>query len=82
MDVMKEKSIAGALAETERRLGPIDILVAGAGITGPTATVADYSLDDESTMAFLDRRLAGVGRIGRLRRRGEDFVGRFRPKAA
>jgi len=58
MDVTQEKSIAGALAETERRLGPIDILVAGAGITGPTAAVADYSLDDWQKVIDVD--LTGV----------------------
>ncbi len=32
----------------------------------------DTSEDDAATLAFLDRRLAAVGRIGRLRRRAED----------
>jgi 2-dehydro-3-deoxy-L-rhamnonate dehydrogenase (NAD+) len=45
VDVTDEKSVATALAETERRLGPIDILVASAGIAGPNATVADYPVD-------------------------------------
>ena len=45
VDVTDEKSVAAALAETERRLGPIDILVASAGIAGPNATVADYPVD-------------------------------------
>jgi 2-dehydro-3-deoxy-L-rhamnonate dehydrogenase (NAD+) len=58
MDVTKEKSVAGAVAETERRLGPIDILVAGAGITGPTLTVADYPLDAWQTVLDID--LTGV----------------------
>jgi 3-oxoacyl-[acyl-carrier protein] reductase len=58
MDVTQEKSVAGALAETERRLGPIDILVAGAGITGPTLTVADYSLD--AWQKVIDIDLTGV----------------------
>jgi 3-oxoacyl-[acyl-carrier protein] reductase len=58
MDVIQEKSVAGAVAETERRLGPIDILVAGAGITGPTLTVADYSLDAWQTVIDID--LTGV----------------------
>jgi NAD(P)-dependent dehydrogenase (short-subunit alcohol dehydrogenase family) len=42
VDVTDEASVAQALAETERRLGPVDILVASAGITGPNTTVADY----------------------------------------
>jgi NAD(P)-dependent dehydrogenase (short-subunit alcohol dehydrogenase family) len=58
MDVTKEKSVAGAVAETERRLGPIDILVASAGITGPNLTVADYPLDDWQKVIDID--LTGV----------------------
>jgi 3-oxoacyl-[acyl-carrier protein] reductase len=58
MDVTQEKSVAGAVAETERRLGPIDILVAGAGVTGPTLTVADYPLDAWQTVIDID--LTGV----------------------
>ncbi len=45
VDVTDEKSVAAALAETERRLGPVDILIASAGIAGPNATVADYPVD-------------------------------------
>jgi len=45
VDVTDERSVAAALTETERRLGPIDILVASAGITGPNTTVADYAVD-------------------------------------
>ncbi|HKX09173.1 MAG TPA: SDR family NAD(P)-dependent oxidoreductase [Stellaceae bacterium] len=57
-DVTQEKSVAAALAETERRLGPLDILVASAGITGPVATVADYSLGDWQKVIDID--LTGV----------------------
>ena len=39
----------------------------------------DFSEDDAETLAFLDRRLAGVGRIGALRRRTETMLTRFRP---
>ena len=39
----------------------------------------DDSLEDEATLAFLDRRLAGVGGIGRVRRRVESAMRRFRP---
>lgn len=42
----------------------------------------DYSPEDEATLEFLDRRLAGVGRFGRLRRRGEAVLQRFRPASA
>ncbi len=45
VDVTDEQSIAATLAETERRLGPVEILVTSAGITGPNATVAQYPVD-------------------------------------
>ncbi len=41
----------------------------------------DGSADNEETLAFLDRRLAGVGRIGTVRRRVESAISRFRPGA-
>ncbi|WP_158928370.1 COQ9 family protein [Acidisphaera sp. S103] len=42
----------------------------------------DTSEDDVDTLAFLDRRLAGVGRIGRLRGRAESLIERLpRPRA-
>ena len=42
----------------------------------------DESEGGEATAAFLDRRLAGVGQIGRLRRRGEAVLERLRPASA
>jgi NAD(P)-dependent dehydrogenase (short-subunit alcohol dehydrogenase family) len=45
VDVTDERSVAAALTETERRLGPVDILVASAGIAGPNATVMEYPVD-------------------------------------
>jgi ubiquinone biosynthesis protein COQ9 len=39
----------------------------------------DASDDDAATLAFLDRRLADIGRIGGLRRRAEAALGRLRP---
>ena len=39
----------------------------------------DTSDDDAATLGFLDRRLAGIGRVQGLRRRLEDVLGRFRP---
>jgi ubiquinone biosynthesis protein COQ9 len=39
----------------------------------------DAGEDDNATLAFLDRRLAGVGRIGSVRRRAESALGRLRP---
>ena len=41
----------------------------------------DDCFEDEATLAFLDRRLAAFGRIGKMRRRVEDLVDRFRPGA-
>jgi ubiquinone biosynthesis protein COQ9 len=39
----------------------------------------DTSEDDAATLAFLDRRLAGIARIGSVRRRAESALGRLRP---
>jgi ubiquinone biosynthesis protein COQ9 len=39
----------------------------------------DSSEEDADTLAFLDRRLAGVGQIGSLRRRVESAFARLRP---
>ena len=58
MDVTKPETVAAALAETERRLGPVDILVASAGITGPNATVADYPV--KAWRSVIDIDLTGV----------------------
>ncbi len=55
-----------------------------AGVYGATLLywLQDYSDEDEDTLGFLDRRLAGVGRIGRLRRRTDAFVQRMRRNRA
>jgi 3-oxoacyl-[acyl-carrier protein] reductase len=45
VDVTDEAGLARAVAETERLLGPIDILVNSAAITGPNASVAEYPVD-------------------------------------
>lgn len=39
----------------------------------------DTSEDDAATLAFLDRRLAGIGRVRRMRRRAQKMVGRVLP---
>lgn len=39
----------------------------------------DYGEDDADTLSFLDRRLAGVGRIGRAKGRIERLTARFKP---
>ena len=55
-----------------------------AGVYGATLLywLQDYSMDDEDTLAFLDRRLAGVGRITKFRRRTDAFVQRMRRNRA
>ena len=55
-----------------------------AGIYGATLLywLGDTSDGDERTLLFLDRRLAGVGRIGKARRAMEGLAQRFRPRAA
>ncbi len=58
MDVTKADSVAAALAETEQRIGPVDVLVASAGITGPNAAVADYPV--EAWRSVIDIDLTGV----------------------
>jgi ubiquinone biosynthesis protein COQ9 len=51
------------------------------GVYGATVLfwLRDASEDDAATLAFLDRRLAGIGRIGGVRRRAETVLGRLRP---
>jgi 3-oxoacyl-[acyl-carrier protein] reductase len=58
VDVADDRSVAAALADTEMRLGGVDILVACAGITGPNATVADY--DVQAWRQVIDINLTGV----------------------
>ena len=52
-----------------------------AGVYGTTLLywLQDYSEDDVRTLAFLDRRLAGVGAIGSMRRRVGALMQRVRP---
>ncbi len=45
VDVTSEADIGAALAATEAALGPVDLLVANAGITGPNALVENYPVD-------------------------------------
>jgi ubiquinone biosynthesis protein COQ9 len=54
-----------------------------AGVYGTTLLywLRDPSEDDGATLAFLDRRLAGVARIGRLRRRIDGIAGRIVPSS-
>ncbi|HZS85003.1 MAG TPA: SDR family NAD(P)-dependent oxidoreductase [Stellaceae bacterium] len=58
VDVTNEAAIAAALAATENALGPVEILVASAGITGPNAPVADYPV--EAWRQVIEVDLTGV----------------------
>ena len=58
VDVTDEAAIAAALAATEQALGPVDILVANAGITGPNAPVESYPV--EAWRQVIDLDLTGV----------------------
>jgi ubiquinone biosynthesis protein COQ9 len=52
------------------------------GVYGATLLfwLRDYDDYDAPTLAFLDRRLAGIGQIGQFRRRAEGFFERCLPK--
>jgi len=58
MDVTDADSVAGALAATEAALGPVSVLVANAGITGPNHLAEDYPLEDWRRVLEID--LTGV----------------------
>ena len=58
MDVTDAASVAAALARTEAALGPVGILVANAGITGPNHLAEDYPLEDWQRVIDID--LTGV----------------------
>ncbi|WP_431280606.1 SDR family oxidoreductase [Humitalea sp. 24SJ18S-53] len=57
-DVTDETAVAAALAATETALGPVDILVANAGITGPNVPVATYPVAEWRRVLEVD--LTGV----------------------
>ena len=58
VDVTDDRSIAEALAKTEKDLAAPDILVASAGITGPNMTVDKYPAD--AWKQVIDINLTGV----------------------
>jgi 3-oxoacyl-[acyl-carrier protein] reductase len=58
VDVADYASIEAALAGTKAALGPLDILVANAGITGPNAPVDAYPIDAWRQVIEID--LTGV----------------------
>jgi ubiquinone biosynthesis protein COQ9 len=57
-------------------------ILAGVYSTTLLYWLRDDSEDDEASLAFLDRRLEGVGRIGKLRRKGDALMQRLRPSTA
>jgi NAD(P)-dependent dehydrogenase (short-subunit alcohol dehydrogenase family) len=57
-DVTDAASLEAALARTEAALGPVDIMVANAGITGPNHRLEDYPVDDWRRVIEVD--LVGV----------------------
>lgn len=58
VDITRSDSIREGLAETERRLGPLDILINNAGIAGPNTTVAEY--DEEAWRRVVEIDLVGT----------------------
>ncbi len=46
VDVTDEASVNEALRRSEAAIGPVDILVTSAGITGPNLAIADYPAED------------------------------------
>lgn len=58
VDVTDFASITAALDETEARLGPVEVLVANAGITGPNHRLEDYP--EAAWHQVLDVNLTGT----------------------
>jgi NAD(P)-dependent dehydrogenase (short-subunit alcohol dehydrogenase family) len=58
VDVTDEAAVVAAVTDCENRLGPVDILVASAGITGPNLPVVDYPV--EAWRQVIDIDLTGV----------------------
>ena len=58
VDVADARKVAEAVAESVRALGRIDILINSAGITGATASVADYPI--ESWLQVMNVNLNGL----------------------
>jgi 2-dehydro-3-deoxy-L-rhamnonate dehydrogenase (NAD+) len=46
VDVTDEASVNAAVQRSEAAIGPTDILVTSAGITGPNLTIADYPVEE------------------------------------
>src|SRR4051812_48498816 len=58
VDVSNADAVTRAVAETEQRVGPIDILVNSAAIGGVNTTVAEYPVDE--WRAVIDVNLTGT----------------------
>ena len=58
VDVSDAQAVSRAVAETEQRVGPIDILVNSAAIGGVNTTVAEYPVDE--WRAVIDVNLTGT----------------------
>jgi 3-oxoacyl-[acyl-carrier protein] reductase len=58
VDVSNADTVARAVAETEQRVGPVDILVNSAAIGGVNTTVAEYPVDE--WRAVIDVNLTGT----------------------
>jgi ubiquinone biosynthesis protein COQ9 len=54
-------------------------ILAGVYVSTLLFWLGDDSEEEQATLAFLDRRLADVARIGRLRRRASEWLGRWWP---
>lgn len=54
VDVGNYDQVAGAVAQTEKDVGPIDVLVHSAGVTGKNATLDEYELDEWHRVIHID----------------------------
>lgn len=54
VDVTDEAGLMAAAARSESAIGPIDILVTSAGITGPNVTIADYPAEEWRRVLEID----------------------------
>jgi NAD(P)-dependent dehydrogenase (short-subunit alcohol dehydrogenase family) len=55
-DVADEETVVRLVSETERRLGPLDAMVANAGIAGEEANLADMSVEEWDRMMAVHLR--------------------------
>ena len=54
LDITDEAAVSAAAAETQQAIGPLDILINNAGITGPNQKSWDYSLADWQRVMDVD----------------------------